>query len=460
MITDKEYPATHSMSTAWYAADEDGNVAIIDYNENGPVPWIAKKELGIESIVFGDDMNVGEEVSLTDEQIDEILGNCKTVDFNDADLSNCMVLIDTAKEKDFMELAEKENFEIVHCLSKRRGLYYIDGSVIKGESYSLNDSAIQRMFDDKLIVKFYEWREFYINDDWEDGKVVFEKDFDNLPYFVYGQPYWTDDLPERLNVPSNPVKLSQFPDSLRRRIPILPIKFSEKKNFQIAEWVPCNFYSTETVIFDEAEYILAKLTDGSEAYVLTDLNAPVFLQHCSERETYQCEECVKWAGCFRCFSLQFSSCPTVMQVISPLERVDYKEECKDDVITLSSIWLSFLQKIPKNKVELNAGKLYSDVSRKQLEDFYLKSYRYLEDKIDCFKPRVLILDELSEEVMSKKYGISNGKITICGVEYPVFKSSEIESRRTEIEALALLPYRGKKIPHIITVEEMKKLKGE
>ena len=63
-------------------------------------------------------------------------------------------------------------------------------------------------------------------------------------------------------------------------------------------------------------------------------------------------------------------------------------------------------------------------------------------------------------VLSKKYGISNGRMTICGVEYPVFKRSEIESRRAEIEALALLPYRGKKIPHIITVEEMKKLKGE
>ena len=39
MITDKEYPATHSMSTAWYCADEDGNVAIIDFDDNGPVPW-------------------------------------------------------------------------------------------------------------------------------------------------------------------------------------------------------------------------------------------------------------------------------------------------------------------------------------------------------------------------------------------------------------------------------------
>ena len=26
MKIDKEYPATHSMSTAWYVADEDGNV--------------------------------------------------------------------------------------------------------------------------------------------------------------------------------------------------------------------------------------------------------------------------------------------------------------------------------------------------------------------------------------------------------------------------------------------------
>ncbi len=26
------------METAWYAADEDGNIALIMYNDNGPVP--------------------------------------------------------------------------------------------------------------------------------------------------------------------------------------------------------------------------------------------------------------------------------------------------------------------------------------------------------------------------------------------------------------------------------------
>ena len=34
MKTNKEYPATHSMSTAWYCVDEDGNVGIFDIDDN------------------------------------------------------------------------------------------------------------------------------------------------------------------------------------------------------------------------------------------------------------------------------------------------------------------------------------------------------------------------------------------------------------------------------------------
>ena len=34
MITDKEYPATHSMATSWYCVDEDGNVGIFDIDDN------------------------------------------------------------------------------------------------------------------------------------------------------------------------------------------------------------------------------------------------------------------------------------------------------------------------------------------------------------------------------------------------------------------------------------------
>ena len=38
MKIDKEYPATHSMSTAWYCVDEEGNVGIVDIHDNGPIP--------------------------------------------------------------------------------------------------------------------------------------------------------------------------------------------------------------------------------------------------------------------------------------------------------------------------------------------------------------------------------------------------------------------------------------
>ena len=48
----KEYPATHSMSTAWYIVDDEGNVGILDYNENGPVPQ-GVRDNGISELVWG-----------------------------------------------------------------------------------------------------------------------------------------------------------------------------------------------------------------------------------------------------------------------------------------------------------------------------------------------------------------------------------------------------------------------
>ena len=78
MITDKEYPATHSMSTSWYVADEDGNVGIMDFNENGPVPWQTEENC-IESLIYGhneeDENNTFLPIALTDEQIDDLMEN-------------------------------------------------------------------------------------------------------------------------------------------------------------------------------------------------------------------------------------------------------------------------------------------------------------------------------------------------------------------------------------------------
>ena len=54
MITDREYPATHSMSTAWYCVDEDGNVGIFDIDDNGPIPEGGNEQNSVEDVFWED----------------------------------------------------------------------------------------------------------------------------------------------------------------------------------------------------------------------------------------------------------------------------------------------------------------------------------------------------------------------------------------------------------------------
>ena len=54
MITDKEYPATHSMATSWYCVDEDGNVGIFDIDDNGPVPVGEYRQNCVDEVFYED----------------------------------------------------------------------------------------------------------------------------------------------------------------------------------------------------------------------------------------------------------------------------------------------------------------------------------------------------------------------------------------------------------------------
>ena len=58
MKTKKEFPATHPMSTEWFVADQDGNIALFNFGEDGPIP---------EQIDFGDDCGSLEDISAPDE---------------------------------------------------------------------------------------------------------------------------------------------------------------------------------------------------------------------------------------------------------------------------------------------------------------------------------------------------------------------------------------------------------
>ena len=463
MVIDKEYPATHSMATAWYVADEEGNVAIIDYDDNGPVPW-GTEDTCIENLIYGDEDNSKElQIALTNDQIDELMEKPHRPEDEDMWYYGCIVQIDKAQEQDFLKLSKREDFEIEYCLSKERGLYQIDAfECLDEKTYKvLKDSTLQKMLEKGIICTVYKLKNMVTNNIWKDGHILYEKGFDNLPYYIYCQPYWTSSLPERMNIPKNPVKLSQFPEQLRKRVPILPFKFSEQKNFQIAEWFPCDFHGGEIIeVVDGFEYTLTIMTDGSEAFVLSGLDAKDYLQSCSEREKYHCTECNPWFNCHTDFAFQRSSQPTVMFITTPLERVAYSERIKSDIIHSNSISLSFIRRVPyKTKNYITSEELRKIVSDKMLEEFNLNSSCYLEDIIDRLKPNVLILDEVSYAVIGQKYVFNDRRVRIRGLDYPIYKRSEIGTHQSEIEKLAQLPYRGKMMPQVISKEEMGKIKG-
>ena len=209
MKIDKEYPATHSMSTSWYIVDEEGNVGILDFNENGPVPRRVE-QTGIEDLVFGHcedwDKHRYLTIKLNQEQIKELLDhprNPEEVDY----WYNDIVQIDLSKEVEFLEFAKNKDFVVDSCISKEMGLYQITckDSIVDGSgkipTHVRVRSTLKKVLDAGIIQKVYDVRFFDIDDmvDVENSKVVHEKNFENAPYYIYHQPYWIIFLPERMS---------------------------------------------------------------------------------------------------------------------------------------------------------------------------------------------------------------------------------------------------------------------
>ena len=185
MKFDKEYPATHSMDTAWYLADADGNVAIIDYNDNGPLPW-GTEENCIENLVFGRTNElINEEqikINLTDDQLDLLLQDPHTPE--EEEYWTCIVQIDPSREDEYLMLAKKEGFLENNCLSKKRGLYYISSiestyPTKQGKWVLYKKSLIRKMISEGIIQKVYREPNHPLADD------LLENGIEPIPFFVF-----------------------------------------------------------------------------------------------------------------------------------------------------------------------------------------------------------------------------------------------------------------------------------
>lgn len=465
MKTDKEYPATHSMSTAWYVVDEEGNVAIMDYNDNGPVPW-GTEQTGIEELVLGhdeyDDRKDYLTINLSDDQIFDLLESPKepTNDF-DSWLNDTIVQIDIVQEDKFLELSKNPDVELKLCVSKELGLYWLDCFCCFNnyDKHALKTSTLYKMLEAKMILKVYDLKDFYIQDEWKDDHMEYIHRIKSSPYYIYCQPYSNELLAERIITPKNPVKIDQFPLALQKRVHRVPLKFRECERFQIAEWVACSSYATQGWLYDGGEYGLLPLTNGGKAYLLDDLDVTNFYDYCSEKEKYNCQKCSN--HCARCHASFFTDKPTVMKIVSPFNKIEHDNCITSDPIIKSCVIMPFIPRIPRPTGEHYAfvEDAKKVVTQQVQEELCLKNFRYVEEMIAKYNPRVIIADENVWILLQKKYHMGTGKLQIAGKDYNIYKGSDVEIHRGEIESLAALPYQGKVFPRIVSIGEMER-KGE
>ena len=257
MLRDKEYPATHSMDTAWFAVDLDGNVAIFQFEEDGPGPipftdihtneliqsYLAQMRFGIDTLDF------------SDEQIGELMSSLHNVkDFEEIS-GNSLVAIDPAKKYSFLEYV---NCPL--CVSDEHGLYYVEWWK---EKYKWQ---IQQMINDKVIRKGRECDiEIYFDDIREDQS---EHRLAYFPFFVYEQNN-RNKAPERVVTPKYPLMESQLPKSAKDYTLHLPVHFKDDKYVEPSEFIDsqCWSYNNNTKEVDGVKYMQVALTHGGFGYV-------------------------------------------------------------------------------------------------------------------------------------------------------------------------------------------------
>ena len=217
MKTNKEYPATHSMDTAWFACDLDGNVAIFQFEEDGPGP-IPFTDLHTDELIpmLGEEKEGISVMPFTKEQVEELKSGLKPVKTATEirSMSNVLVL----PEKAGALINAGANFDL--CYSIEEGFYHL----MCWNDYKEKD--VQVLIDMGYILGAQECDiEIYFSDERNDQT---EHRLAHFPFYVYEQTRCINFPPERVVVPKYPMKVEQMPDDAKKYMLSLPVRFAER----------------------------------------------------------------------------------------------------------------------------------------------------------------------------------------------------------------------------------------
>lgn len=431
MITDKEYPATHSMSTAWFAIDSDGNVGLLDFNENGPVPeGIPDTSLDYALVDTMSGRQDGiKTLPLTGNQAEEILERMSGYKADmEIDLT-AIVQIDVARTDEFMRLfmpSKNPGACDLVCLSKQYGLYYAD-------FYGVSDHRKAALARKGIILKYMD---FYLdtNDRYDEEKgVVFEQNFEHLPVYLFQQPYWTSFPMRKTYVPRYPLKESQLSARVREKALRLPFRFDDRDEMQIAEYFPFNAMSLDT-------------SDGGEHYLLSVGNGEMASIRSNSLPFVRCGE-----TCNKCgfdMSVRHMHSPATYQYCErPTLAVIYSAHSG-----MEHDWMEHWP-VLRHAVALPATYEYLVYSsgffpKKRHGHVFENCKTFLEESLKTVSPYALILFGETKNLLAEHYQLEDGRVVICGVEYPFFMYDKMSEVYDDVKAYAGMPYRGEIVDRV------------
>jgi hypothetical protein len=270
MKTTKEFPATHSMSTEWFVADEEGNIALFSFEEEGPVPIDIPRESNSYLMTaeedFGEkDSNNIEYLELTDEQVEELMRDAVSPEnYNIKDDYCLFVQVDEEHKKEFLEVFI-DNIEF--CLSHKHGIYFLYSLFGYEESEFYRNRALNTFYKTvKRVVYIYDGA--YCDENFSGTETKWP-----LPFYCYYQPYNSQsELAKRTNVPKYPFTEEQISERQRKKLIRIPVKFSECTGFQIAQYAICRWRSGVYEEIDNKIYTRFPKTEGGYCYILDEQN--------------------------------------------------------------------------------------------------------------------------------------------------------------------------------------------
>ena len=442
MKTDKEYPATHSMSTAWFAVDAEGNVAILDYDDNGPVPVFVPESSEDEIICENFATQIPGEPFLrwnfSDEEFERILASPSAYEFEleeeQDDIYNAVVKVDMSRFDEFLEAARMFEGYSTICINLEKGLFFLDWW-----SYEKNKSqAVKSALASGLVIPI----KHLSFDNYEADPDILS----SYPFFVYRQDYDCSKLIERTVVPEKPFKAYRLPVPAQKNAIRLPFKFKDTPMFQMARYEFSNVSFFQDELINGRIYHKMPIGDGKEVHLAY---SSMFDAGCG----FTCRKCYqKESKLHDTYAFQGCKFPTVA-VIKDLKELGYEHTHSMDVIMRHSVFLPVLQGLadPHRRID-------GPESRELFDDpmgwRFSRCHRNLEKNIDFFRPHVILLYENVIPLLEKYYTFQNGKIRIGRCKYPYFLWEELEEHRSEIEVLAMKPYRGETIPFMIPAEDV------